>query len=1268
MKKWLKASFSLNLVCAALFLGACSDPFKPDYASGGNTPPDGMGFVSLVPSPQKTLVPDQLPGIFSYSLVFTAANKAPVHIGEGNPVPFSSLVEIPLEPATWTVELTAWQKVSGVFHESGSGTGLLPALIAGAHVWKSIDVSYFPLNSGGIGIFEYSVSCTKSDVSGTLVLSPYPAGGISYPVNLAGFPASGTLSVPAGQYTLALTLTDSATGKTAGEYTAVHIYPGLKTRGDFAFDNSRFTGIVSLAGKLSTSVSGTNLSNSVEVRAYSDSARQTSPLGIFSNYNYTNAQAEWILSVPAGTPQVYLRFIASDSDTAVTLPYIYDPPVPITNIPAEGLYGGALPVYTMTINSIGASIDTSRGSIVIAGSRKAAAIGERITFNANPQPDSFLASGTVKVNNGSVALTGASNPYSFTMPAEPVSISAKFLSSEYTLSGTLGTTLPSGFALAAMDYALVTAYKDAAHLLPYSGISPAVPAATAWTGMKITYSELAANGMKVYFGIKLKGADGFDYLGKGSADIAAENETSGIPLAATVYHITNYVDAGRGTFGLFPAAKKGAYEGEPVTLDVLSSVSGYYLDPGSVKVTKTADLNPLTNTVPVTPAGGTAFTFIMPSEDVTLSANFYSSVKISGNLGITKPLAVTLKSGANIMVAAYSSAGRNDADILSASYYSRTASGWTSDTVQWGLDVPANAGTVYIRAVMTGDDNYRYQKDDVVSGIGTVNINRNISWTVRGITHTITGNGSLHHRPAANPGEDVTITVTPEANWGLKPGSLIVSNTSISGAASPYTFVMQDQDTVITAVFIDRVTVSGTVSYDIPASMTSPASAFTNVKAAAYRDEGRTSLVEEVTLASPFTAYSMPNILINIPNLYFTITATGSDNYQYVYKPAGSIPVVLSNITAHNLSMEVYGITIGEFDHGVIAASKDEVSRPAATPGDTVTLTVTPETNWGLKPGSLTVTGSSVSGSGLVYTFIMPSLDVSVGAEFIDRVTVSGNLTVSPLPAGVTLSSVKVEAFSDSSRSSSLGVYNPGSVSGTYILNSIPINTAALYFTITAVGGDGYEYISKPAAPIATALDDVTQNLTMTIYGITLPAVTGGTVTMSKPAASSPYQPAANPGETITLTVTPDDANWVLKPDSLTVTGTSVLESSLVYTFTMPSQDVIVWAEFVSTNALLAGFTLTAGDTPTTFSVFTDNGGGTYSVSITDDYVDAVLTVSLQNANASIEVDEVPYTSNDMIVTLNDSNPRITIVVTAQDGSTTRTYYINKSQAEIGND
>ncbi len=108
-----------------------------------------------------------------------------------------------------------------------------------------------------------------------------------------------------------------------------------------------------------------------------------------------------------------------------------------------------------------------------------------------------------------------------------------------------------------------------------------------------------------------------------------------------------------------------------------------------------------------------------------------------------------------------------------------------------------------------------------------------------------------------------------------------------------------------------------------------------------------------------------------IPSGYECVDYTAVEGYSYLVRQE---------------AVEMYDVKVGTFSHGAVTASP---TRAAA--GETVTLTIAPDTDYRLASGSLKVNYTDANGtaqtitpegSGTTYTFEMPPADVTVTAAF----------------------------------------------------------------------------------------------------------------------------------------------------------------------------------------------------------------------------------------------------------------------------------------------
>ena len=100
-----------------------------------------------------------------------------------------------------------------------------------------------------------------------------------------------------------------------------------------------------------------------------------------------------------------------------------------------------MPLYpvtvTVTFKKIDYSISTNATNGTISPNKSSANAGETITFTISANSGYSLVKDSVKVNDGSVEVSENNGTYSFTMPAEAVTISAVFSENAQSITGTV---------------------------------------------------------------------------------------------------------------------------------------------------------------------------------------------------------------------------------------------------------------------------------------------------------------------------------------------------------------------------------------------------------------------------------------------------------------------------------------------------------------------------------------------------------------------------------------------------------------------------------------------------------------------------------------------------------------------------------------------------------------------------------------------------------------------------------------------------------------
>jgi hypothetical protein len=220
------------------------------------------------------------------------------------------------------------------------------------------------------------------------------------------------------------------------------------------------------------------------------------------------------------------------------------------------------------------------------------------------------------------------------------------------------------------------------------------------------------------------------------------------------------------------------------------------------------------------------------------------------------------------------------------------------------------------------------------------------------------------------------ITVSPGA--AVSPASRVARDftdpvtytvTAADGSVQAYevTVNVQEQNTILLA---------GTVTVVKPDSLV-----LTGITVTAYKEAERTTVIGTAAF-SPGEEWGMEFPAASLADsAWFRVSATdGTNSYTVDAGDSGAIPA--GGITNLALSLAIYRIAIDSaMTGGSVAADKRY-----ETAGNTIGLTVTPDTDYRLKSGTLKYSGGDVdypiTGSGSEYSFAMPASDVTIGAFF----------------------------------------------------------------------------------------------------------------------------------------------------------------------------------------------------------------------------------------------------------------------------------------------
>lgn len=262
---------------------------------------------------------------------------------------------------------------------------------------------------------------------------------------------------------------------------------------------------------------------------------------------------------------------------------------------------------------------------------------------------------------------------------------------------------------------------------------------------------------------------------------------------------------------------------------------------------------------------------------------------------------------------------------------------------------------------------------------------------------------------------------------------------------------------------------------------------------------------------------------------------------------------------------KTYAVNVATLTNGEITASAKEAAEK-----ETVTLTAKPATGYALKAGSVKVTYKDADNNeqtvkatvdekdANVYTFAMPAYPVNVSAEFVkeykvtvaDAANTNGETKVSATAAVEgTEVTVTVKAADN---------YQLKADSLTY---SYQIGEDKKTETLTLT--DGKATFKMPAADVTVSA--AFEPVKVETYSVTTNSSDHGKVEADKITD-------VEAGDTVTLTVTPDDNAYtlaqlaenglVIKDSENTDVPYTTVEEGKTYTFEMPAADVTVTAQF----------------------------------------------------------------------------------------------------------
>jgi len=409
-------------------------------------------------------------------------------------------------------------------------------------------------------------------------------------------------------------------------------------------------------------------------------------------------------------------------------------------------------------------------------------------------------------------------------------------------------------------------------------------------------------------------------------------------------------------------------------------------------------------------------------------------------------------------------------------------------------------------------------------------------------------NGSISvDKFAGAAGNVITATAVGDLGWTLSPSGFTASGgAGVSGGA----ITLVAGDCVVGGEFVQ-------VDYKITTSV-QPAGAGT-IDAPSTKHYGENATVS-ITPSADYS-YKAGTLKYSPP-----ANTAIDDNTKTFLMPASDITISAEFTPLFDVSMPTGGLSIGSVNANVAGRTPGK-----AAAGDTVIVSVAPDTGYALEPGTLTYTiegGSAVPLSGASFIMPNPAANVTLNADFspVANYLDDGTATVT-LGSGLS-GTAYIQAFTSSGKlAGSAGIDPDGSPQGWNIPVPASVTGNITYKLSVNIGSQVFTKDADAAVAIGTA----PTGLSLGVYRISHSS------SYEHGAISTPS--CAAEGSTVPIYVTPD-TGYTLSgvPVTTPSAAMNVVSADSTYNFTMPSADIsAVSAVFVPRNYTISAQSISNG-------------------------------------------------------------------------------------------
>ena len=615
--------------------------------------------------------------------------------------------------------------------------------------------------------------------------------------------------------------------------------------------------------------------------------------------------------------------------------------------------------------------------------------------------------------------------------------------------------------------------------------------------------------------------------------------------------------------------------------------------------------------------------------------------------------------------------------------------------------IPLVVGSNTISVLVTAQDGTTTSTYTVtVTRISTLSTLSGVALSAGTLSPGFSAETLAYTSSVANATSSITVTPTvTDATATVKVNGTAVTSGVASGAITltvgnnPITVLVTAQDGTTTSTYtvtVNRIsTVSTLSSLVLSSGALSPAFAATTKTYTASVPNATSSITVTSTVTNSFAAVTVNGTPVTTGTASAPIPlVVGTNQITVVGTAQDGTTISTYTITVTRISTlsTLSGLVLSTGTLSPVFATGTAAytaSVPNATSSITVTPTVTDATATIRVNGTTVVSGAASGAIPLVVgnnpiTVLITAQDGITTSTY--TVTVNRISTISTLSSLVLSSGTLSPTFVSATK-----VYTTSVANGTSSITVTPtVTDATATITVNGVGvtsGTASASISlvvgtNPITVVVTAQDGTTTSTyTITVTRISTVSTLSGLVlstgTLSPVfATGTAAYTASVPNATSSITVTPTvtDATATVK-----VNGTAVASGSAsgaitltvgnnTITVLVTAQDGITTSTYtvtvnrISTVSSLSVLTLSSGTLSPAFAAATK----TYTASVPNATASITVTPTLTNLFAAVTVNGTPVTSGTASASISlvvGTNP-ITVLVTAQDGTTTSTYTV----------